>query len=301
MVFGQPVEEWQIRWCKNRGSPADWFAALLSKASYNHCYLSQRSQISITNKANVHHLTVYSLSQSLTVGGDWWTDWRKKSCGKRGCPPLTASSDSFLSHTPSEILFTVLELQAHNLWAIFWLCCILCLSVWMPEVLMQEDLLHCEAFSLLSPELLLSPTKTIQLAPAGAVAAQWSWLICLKALAAFLYVGIPFLIVYTTDTHKHAGGWTRAIFLFSVQCVVRWWVLDAWKPVQMTIAWGDILCSVLSTVCVCVLFIRYAVLWLEAMSLRVVTATEQTWVYSLALFIFFIFGHVLPPPPPFFF
>lgn len=249
MVFGQPVEEWQIRWCKNRGSPADWFAALLSKASYNHCYLSQRSQISITNKANVHHLTVYSLSQSLTVGGDWWTDWRKKSCGKRGCPPLTASSDSFLFHTPSEILFTVLELQAHNLWAIFWLCCILCLSVWM-----QEDLLHCEAFSLLSPELLLSPTKTIQLAPAGAVAAQWSWLICLKALAAFLYVSIPFLIVYTTDTHKHARRMDTCHFfvLGAVCCALMGFGRLKTRADDNSLRGYTVFCT-LDCVCLCVI------------------------------------------------
>lgn len=55
---------------------------------------------------------------------------------------------------------------------------------------------------------------------------------------------------------------------------------------QITAPWVDDseFCTV-SCVCVCVLFIRYAGLWLEAISRHVVIATEQTWERSLALFI----------------
>lgn len=114
------------------------------------------------------------------------------------------------------------------------------------------------------------------------VAARWSWLIWLKALAVFLCVGIPIWQTW--------GNMDTCHFLFSeTECTVFWCFLCSFgclkNPMQMTIAWGDIQGSVLSTVWVCVLFIRYAVLWLEAMSRRVVTATEQTWVYSLVLFL----------------
>lgn len=168
---------------------------------------------------------------------------------------------------------------AHSLWAIFCLCCILGFSVWKPEVLIQEDL--ATLWRVYTPLSCLSPTEAIQLTPTGTVAARWSWLIWLKALAVFLCVGIP---IWQT-----CGNMDTCHFLFSAECTLFWCVLCSFgclkNPMQMTIAWGDIQGSVLSTVWACVLFIRYAVLWLEAMSRRVVTATEQTWVYSLVLFL----------------
>lgn len=93
---------------------------------------------------------------------------------------------------------------------------------------------------------LLSPTKTIQLTPTGTVTAWWSWLIWLKALAGFLCIGMP---IRQTCGHMDTCHFCSQQ---SVPCSDSFWSPE--NPMQMTIAWGDILGSVLSTVCVSVFY-----------------------------------------------
>lgn len=94
-----------------------------------------------------------------------------------------------------------------------------------------------------------------------------------------------FMLAYL---HIHIRAYGHMPFLFSMECVVflmgfGWLQTNA----DDNSLRGYTVFFTFSCVCVCVLFIRCAVLWLEAMSWRVVTATEQTWVYSLALFLYF--------------
>lgn len=144
-------------------------------------------------------------------------------------------------------LLTVHEPQTHNSRAIFRLRSILFLSVWTPEVLMQEDLLHCERFFSPFSRALLSQ-KTIQLTSTGRVTAWWSWLIWLKALARFLCVG---LTVRQTCGHMDMCHFCSRK---SLLCSDSFGSPE--KPMRVTIAWGDILGSVVSTVCVCLCVIH---------------------------------------------
>lgn len=154
---------------------------------------------------------------------------------------------NFLFHTFNQILHlrTVHEPQSHNSWAIFRLCSILFLFVWTPEVLTQEDLLHCERFFSPFSRALLSP-KTIQLTSTGRVTAWWSWLIWLKALAWILCVGMT---IRQTCGHMDMCHFCSRQ---SLLCSDSFWSPE--NPMRMTIAWGDVLGSVVSTVCVSVCY-----------------------------------------------
>lgn len=62
-----------------------------------------------------------------------------------------------------------------------------------------------------------------------------------------------YLVVFTMDARAHAGVWAGAIFVLSRVCVLMGFG-HVKTHADDTIAWGDILCSVLSTVCVYVCY-----------------------------------------------
>lgn len=92
-------------------------------------------------------------------------------------------------------------------------------------VLMQEDLLHCGGFSLLSSTALCFFSLLNY-------SAHSSWhshgMVVLTDLVKsfggiFFTLAYTYLIVFTADTHSHAGTWTRAIFVLNGVCCDGFW------------------------------------------------------------------------------